>query len=175
MNVGLLNNINRSSIDLVGSGTIPNIAIRTAPPAMRIVPMAIHLENTSPRIIRAKRAFHSKETAPKGARITTGRDAIWNKEPNIFEEMKIAKRNGQSELIGVEQGVDVPKPNSHKLDSFQSELSSKADDDELTADGVPLSAVPRGEIGSVHDSSAGLSNREIERRKQTPRLRFRLL
>lgn len=90
MNVGLLNSTNRPSIDLVCSGTIPNIAIRTAPPAMRIVPMAIHLENTSPRIIRAKKAFHSKETAPNGARMTTGSDAIWNKEPNMFEEMNIA-------------------------------------------------------------------------------------
>jgi hypothetical protein len=75
-NVGLLNNSSRSSRDRVGSGTIPKTAIRTAPPAMRRVPSIIHGENTSPRRKRAKNAFQRRDTAPRGASITTGREAI---------------------------------------------------------------------------------------------------
>jgi len=55
---------------------MPKIAMRTAPPAMRIVPITIHGEKTSPSRRRAKKAFQSKDTAPSGARITTGSDAI---------------------------------------------------------------------------------------------------
>lgn len=68
--------ISRSSREWVGSATIPKIAMRTAPPAMRRVPRIIQMENTSPRMKQAKNAFHRRETAPRGARITTGREAI---------------------------------------------------------------------------------------------------
>lgn len=73
---GRLKSSNKSSNEWVGSGTIPKTAISTAPPAIRIVPKIIHGENTSPRIKRAKNAFQSNETAPKGARMTTGSEAI---------------------------------------------------------------------------------------------------
>jgi len=86
-NAGLLNKTSRSSRECVGSGTIPNIAISTAPPAMRMVPRTIQAENTSPRSRRAKKAFHNSDTAPSGARMTTGSDAIWNSEPKMFENM----------------------------------------------------------------------------------------
>lgn len=89
MNAGRLKSSNRSSKECVGSATIPNSAMRTAPPAMHKVLMIIHGENTSPRMSLAKNAFHSKETAPSGARMTTGRDAIWKIEPKRFEDMKI--------------------------------------------------------------------------------------
>lgn len=90
-NVGLLNSSKRSSSDLVGSGTIPNIAMSTAPPAIRMVPRIIHMEKTSPRMNRAKKAFQRRETAPRGARMTTGREAIWTRDPIIFEDMNIAE------------------------------------------------------------------------------------
>lgn len=76
MNVGLSNNRSRSSRDRVGSGTIPNIAIRTAPPAIKSVAKIIQDEKTSPRINLAKKEFHKSDTAPRGARITTGKEAI---------------------------------------------------------------------------------------------------
>jgi hypothetical protein len=79
----------RSSSEWVGSGTMPKIAMRTAPPAMRRVPRIIQRENTSPRMKQAKNAFHRRETAPRGARMTTGSEAIWNSEPRMLEEMKI--------------------------------------------------------------------------------------
>lgn len=60
----------------MGSGTMPNIAMRTAPPAMKSVARIIQEEKTSPRINLAKKAFHKSETAPRGARITTGKEAI---------------------------------------------------------------------------------------------------
>ena len=88
-NAGLLNNTRRSSTERVGSGTIPNIAIKTAPPAMRIVPSIIQAENRSPRSRRAKKAFDSNDTAPSGARMTTGNDAIWNSDPRMFEDMNM--------------------------------------------------------------------------------------
>lgn len=91
MNVGRLNSSSRSSRECVGSGTMPNIAIRTAPPAIHSVLRAIHGEKTSPSIRRAKNAFHSRDTAPRGARMTTGRDAIWKMEPKRLEDMKIPK------------------------------------------------------------------------------------
>jgi hypothetical protein len=65
------------------------MAMRTAPPAMRRVPRIIQSENTSPRMKQAKKSFHKRETAPSGARMTTGRDAIWNNDPRILEEMKM--------------------------------------------------------------------------------------
>lgn len=68
---------------------MPKIATRTAPPAMRRVPRIIQRENTSPRMKQAKNAFHRRETAPRGARMTTGSEAIWNSEPRMLEEMKI--------------------------------------------------------------------------------------
>ena len=89
MNAGLLNKTRRSSRECVGSGTIPNTAISTAPPAMRMVPRSIQAENTSPRSRRAKKAFHSSDTAPSGARMTTGSEAIWNSEPRMFEDMNM--------------------------------------------------------------------------------------
>lgn len=73
---GRLNSISRSSRECVGSGTMPNTATRTAPPAMSKVPISIHIENTSPRSILAKNAFHRRDTAPRGARMTTGSEAI---------------------------------------------------------------------------------------------------
>lgn len=73
---GLPHSSKRSSSDLVGSGTMPKIAMSTAPPAMKNVPRIIHKEKTSPRMKRAKKAFQRRDTAPRGARITTGRDAI---------------------------------------------------------------------------------------------------
>ena len=85
-----MNNRRRSSRECVGSGTMPKTAIRTAPPAMRRVPRTIHGEKTSPRSSRAKKAFQRRETAPSGARITTGREAIWKTEPKRLEEMNIA-------------------------------------------------------------------------------------
>ena len=80
----------RSSRVWVGSGTMPKKAMSRAPPAMNMVPMAIHGENTSPRRIRANSAFQRRETAPKGARMTTGKDAIWKTEPRTFDVTKIA-------------------------------------------------------------------------------------
>jgi hypothetical protein len=70
---------------------MPKIAMRTAPPAMRRVPRIIHRENTSPRMKQAKNAFHRRETAPRGARMTTGSEAIWNSEPRMLEETKITE------------------------------------------------------------------------------------
>lgn len=95
-NAGLLNKMRRSSRERVGSGTMPNSAIRTAPPAMRMVPRIIQPENKSPRSRRAKKAFHSNDTAPSGARITTGSEAIWNSEPRMFEVMNMP------EVLGVQ-------------------------------------------------------------------------
>lgn len=63
-NAGLLNKT-RSSGGCVGSGTIQNTAISTAPPA------------------------HSNNTAPSGARMTTDSEAIWNNEPRMFEVMNV--------------------------------------------------------------------------------------
>ena len=74
---------------------MPKIAMRTAPPAMRMVPMSIHGEKTSPRRRRAKKAFQRRATAPRGARMTTGRDAIWKREPRMLEEMKMVKPRSQ--------------------------------------------------------------------------------
>jgi hypothetical protein len=88
-NAGRLKSSSRSSNERVGSGTIPNSAMSTAPPAMHSVLNTIHGENTSPRISLAKNAFHRSDTAPRGARITTGSEAIWNMEPKRFEEMKM--------------------------------------------------------------------------------------
>ena len=64
--------------------------MRTAPPAMNMVPRAIHGEKTSPRSSLAKKAFQRSETAPRGARITTGNDAIWKRLPRMFDEMNMA-------------------------------------------------------------------------------------
>lgn len=89
---------NRSSNECVGSGTIPKTAMRTAPPAIKIVPRIIHGEKTSPRIRRAKKAFHRSETAPRGARITTGSEAIWTREPIRFDRIKIANPSNHSLL-----------------------------------------------------------------------------
>ena len=105
MNAGLLNKTRRSSRECVGSGTIPNTAISTAPPAMRMVPRSIQAENTSPRSRRAKKAFHSSDTAPSGARMTTGSEAIWNSEPRMFEDMKMPIGGGCS----VEQVLRVER------------------------------------------------------------------
>lgn len=74
---------------------MPKIAMRTAPPAIRKVPMNIHGEKTSPRSKRAKKAFHNSETAPSGARITTGNEAIWKREPRMLDEMKMEKPSNQ--------------------------------------------------------------------------------
>jgi hypothetical protein len=70
---------------------MPKIAMRTAPPAMRRVPRIIQREITSPRMKQAKNAFHRRETAPRGARMTTGSEAIWNSEPRMLEEMKMTE------------------------------------------------------------------------------------
>ena len=76
MKVGLLKSLSRSSRDRVCSGTMPKNAMRIAPPAIKTVPKIIHGENLSPRRKRAKKAFQRSDTAPRGARMTTGRDAI---------------------------------------------------------------------------------------------------
>lgn len=67
------------------------MAISTAPPPMKRVPIIMNLEKTSPRMRRAKKAFHSSETAPSGARMTTGSDAIWKIEPRMLEVKNIAE------------------------------------------------------------------------------------
>lgn len=90
MKTGRLNSMSRSSREWVGSATMPNMAITTAPPAMSSVPKSIHIEKTSPSSSRAKNAFHKSETAPSGARMTTGREAIWKMDPKRLEEMKMA-------------------------------------------------------------------------------------
>ena len=76
MNVGRLNRWSKSSRDRVDSGTMPKNATKMAPPAIKMVPRIIHGEKTSPSMKRAKKAFHKRDTAPSGARITTGREAI---------------------------------------------------------------------------------------------------
>jgi len=88
---GRAKRISRSSSECVGSGTMPNIAMSTAPAAIRRVPRITQRENTSPRMKQAKNAFHRRETAPRGARMTTGREAIWNSEPRMLEEMKVTE------------------------------------------------------------------------------------
>ncbi len=87
--MGRLNKIRRSSRERVVCGNMPNTAMRMAPPATRTVPRSIQIENASPKSMRAKNAFHKRETAPRGARMTTGSDAICTMEPKRFEEMKI--------------------------------------------------------------------------------------
>jgi hypothetical protein len=111
---GLVHSSKRSSRDLVGSGTIPKIAMSTAPPAMKSVPRIIHGEKTSPRMKRAKKAFQRRDTAPSGARITTGRDAIWTRAPMIFEDMNMAREEIKREER-MRHDHDGPKPSSHKL------------------------------------------------------------
>jgi hypothetical protein len=95
-NAGRRKSSSRSSRERVGSGTIPNTAIRVAPPAIRMVPNTIHGENISPSMKRAKKAFQRRETAPSGARITTGSDTICTSEPITLEERNMAKPNNQS-------------------------------------------------------------------------------
>ena len=89
MKVGRLNKQSKSSRDRVDSGTMPKKAIKKAPPAIRMVPRIIHSEKKSPRMKRAKKAFHNRDKAPSGARITTGREAIWTSDPRILEEMNM--------------------------------------------------------------------------------------
>ncbi len=75
------------------AGTERKTSSSTAPPARRRGPRSIHGEKTSPRRSRAKNAFQRRETAPRGARITTGREAIWNTEPKRFEERNMAVKD----------------------------------------------------------------------------------
>jgi hypothetical protein len=91
INANLPNSSRRSSNERVGSVTIPKSAMNTAPTAMRIVPRTSRSENTSPRRNLAKKAFHSKDTAPRGASMTTGREAIWTKDPRIFDKKNITR------------------------------------------------------------------------------------
>lgn len=70
--------------------------MRVAPPAIRMVPRIVHGENMSPSMKRAKKAFQRRDTAPNGARMTTGSDAICTSEPSTLEEMNIAEPNNQS-------------------------------------------------------------------------------
>lgn len=65
------------------------MAMRTAPPAMSSVPSISQNEKAFPRMTHAKNAFHKRETAPSGARMTTGSDAIWTMEPRMLEVTKI--------------------------------------------------------------------------------------
>lgn len=95
MKAGRLNSCSKSCREWVGSGTMPKMAMRTAPPAMRRVPISIHAENTSPSRRRAKKAFQRRETAPSGARMTTGSAAIWNTEPKRLEDMKMPVETDQ--------------------------------------------------------------------------------
>lgn len=55
--------------------------MRVAPPAMRTDPAASWTVNSSPRMKRAKRAFHRSETAPSGPRTTMGSAPIWKRVP----------------------------------------------------------------------------------------------
>jgi len=147
MNVGRLKSSSRSSNERVCSGTIPKIAMRIAPPAMRMVPMTIHGEKTSPSRSRAKKAFQSKDTAPSGARMTTGSDAICTNEPKILDEMKTAN------------------PSSHKL----CEMSYKGLDRSLrkkrtVSDAQHIEGGLAGP-GLQHGSSAVWSSPRIARRK----------
>lgn len=114
---------------------MPNTAMRIAPPAMRKVPSIIHGEKTSPKMKRAKKAFQSRDTAPRGASMTTGRAAICTSDPNILEEMKIAKPNNQSLSF------------EHKSSIFHKQLT-------LTVSDVQHSVCARVEAGSGHGSSA---------------------
>ena len=75
---------------------MPNIAMRTAPATMSRVPRTSHGEKTSPKINMANAAFERSETAPNGARMRTGKEAIWKSDPRMFEERKIAKPSSQS-------------------------------------------------------------------------------
>jgi TFIIF-interacting CTD phosphatase-like protein len=88
-NVVRLNKRSKSSRECVLSGTIPNTAISTAPVETKRVPRTMYFENKSPRINLAKNAFHNNDTAPSGARITTGSEAIWKREPRMLEEMNM--------------------------------------------------------------------------------------
>ncbi len=97
-NVGRLNSSSRSSNECVCSGTIPKTAMRTAPPAMKMVPNIIHGEKTSPSRKRAKKAFQSNDTAPRGARMTTGSDAICTSEPKMLDD--INTENPSSHNLG---------------------------------------------------------------------------
>jgi hypothetical protein len=40
---------------------------------------------------QAKKVLHRRDTAPRGAIMTTGSEAIWNSEPKMLEEMKITE------------------------------------------------------------------------------------
>jgi len=107
---GRAKRMSRSSSEWVGSGTVPKIAMRTAPPAMRKVPRIIQRENTSPRMKHAKNAFQRRETAPRGARITTGREAIWNTEPRMLDVKNMTAEIGSDggSSAGVEtHGIQV--------------------------------------------------------------------
>ena len=96
MKAGRLKRWSKSSRERVGSGTMPKKAIKMAPPAIRMVPRTIHGEKTSPSMKRAKKAFHRRDTAPSGARITTGREAIWTTDPRILEDMNMANPNSHN-------------------------------------------------------------------------------
>lgn len=89
MKAGRWKSSKRSSNECVGSGTIPKTAMSTAPPAMQSVLSSIHGEKTSPNMTRAKNAFQRRDTAPSGASMTTGSDAIWKTEPKRLEEMNM--------------------------------------------------------------------------------------
>jgi hypothetical protein len=93
MKVGRPKRWSKSSKECVVSGTIPKIAIRMAPPATRMVPSIIHGEKTSPSRKRAKKAFQRRDTAPSGARMTTGSDAICTNDPNMLDDIKTARPN----------------------------------------------------------------------------------
>jgi hypothetical protein len=95
-NAGLLNNSSRSSRERVGSRTIPNHAMSTAPPMISRVPRTIQREKTSPRRNLAKKAFQRSDTAPSGARMTTGREAICTRDPMMLDEMKMPNPNNHS-------------------------------------------------------------------------------
>lgn len=105
MKVGRLKSRRRSSRERVCSGTMPKNAMRIAPPAIKTVPKIIHGENLSPRRKRAKKAFQRSDTAPRGARMTTGRDAIWTKDPSTLEEMNMA--NPKSHKLFTQLRVNI--------------------------------------------------------------------
>jgi hypothetical protein len=75
------NIMSRSSSEWANSGTMSNIVMRTAPPAMKRVP----------RMKQAKNVFHRRETASSEARMMTGSEPIWNSEPRTLEERKITE------------------------------------------------------------------------------------
>lgn len=70
-----------------GGDAPPKMPTRVAPPAIRTDPTPSCTVKLSPRMRRAKRAFHRSETAPRGPRTTMGRAPIWKRVPVVKGEL----------------------------------------------------------------------------------------